>query len=216
MKRRLIIFAVAALVAANVYAQPVPDTEFKPPIEKPAYSQGAGPVVMIDEAHHNWHTATGRYLPFADLLRRDGYVVQASKSPFSIDALKQGNILVIANALNKRNDNYWVPPYPSAFTDEEIKAVHDWVQGGGSLLLIADHLPWPAAADKLASAFGVHYSPVTLSTKRRRPIRSFSSVPTEHLRSIGSRMVVQQMNGWTPWRHLPDRHFAWIKAASRC
>ena len=159
MKRRLIIFAVAALVAANVYAQPVPDTEFKPPIEKPAYSQGAGPVVMIDEAHHNWHTATGRYLPFADLLRRDGYVVQASKSPFSRDALKQGNILVIANALNKRNDNYWVPPYPSAFTDEEIKAVRDWVQGGGSLLLIADHLPWPAAADKLASAFGVHYSP---------------------------------------------------------
>lgn len=25
--------------------------------------------------------------------------------------------------------------------------------------MIADHLPWPAAANKLASAFGVHYSP---------------------------------------------------------
>jgi hypothetical protein len=37
--------------------------------------------------------------------------------------------------------------------------VRDWVQEGGALLLIADHLPWPAAANKLASAFGVHYSP---------------------------------------------------------
>src|SRR6266478_6015088 len=100
MKRRLIIFAAATLVAANVYAQPVPDTEFKPPIEKPAYSQGAGQVVMIDEAHHNWHTATGRYLPFADLLRRDGYVVQASKSPFDQEQLQGGRILVIPNALN--------------------------------------------------------------------------------------------------------------------
>jgi hypothetical protein len=32
-------------------------------------------------------------------------------------------------------------------------------QRSGALLLIADHLPWPAAADKLASVFGVHFSP---------------------------------------------------------
>src|SRR6185436_17066395 len=52
----------------------------------------------------------------------------------------------------------WSPPNPSAFTEEEIKAVRNWVKEGGSLLLIADHRPWPAAADKLASAFGVHFS----------------------------------------------------------
>jgi hypothetical protein len=114
---------------------------------------------MIDEAHFNWHTATGRYLPFAELLRRDGYVVRSSKSTFGKDALKQGNILVIANALNERNNDNWVPPYPSPFTDEEITAVRDWVEEGGALLFIADHLPWPAAANKFASAFGVHYSP---------------------------------------------------------
>src|ERR1043165_7315654 len=118
-----IIFCVAtALVTASVCAQPITDTAFKPPIEKPAYPKGGGLIVMIDEAHFDWHTATGRYLPFAEFLRRDGYVVQSSKSPFNQDALKQGNILVIANALNKRNNNYWVPPYPSAFTDEEITA----------------------------------------------------------------------------------------------
>ncbi len=158
MNRNLIL-ASAALVIGSVHAQPIPDTEFKPPVEKPAYLRGSGPVVMIDEAHFNWHTATGRYLPFAELLRRDGYVVRSSKSTFGKVALRQGNILVIANALNERNNNYWVPPYPSAFTHEEITAVHDWVKEGGALLLIADHLPWPAAANNLASAFGVHYSP---------------------------------------------------------
>ena len=154
-----LILASAALVLSSLHAQPIPDAEFKPPVEQPAYPKGSGPVVIIDEAHFNWHTAAGRYLPFAELLRRDGYVVRSSKSTFDKDALQQGDILVIANALNERNNNYWVPPYPSAFRDEEITAVRDWVKEGGALLLIADHLPWPAAANKLASAFGVHYSP---------------------------------------------------------
>src|SRR5713101_7121182 len=132
---------VAALVVVSAHAQPIPDTDFKPLIEKPAYAEGSGPVVMIDEAHFNWHTSTGRYLPFAELLRRDGYVVQSSKSTFGKDALKQGRILVIANAVNERNKANWFPPHPSAFTDEEITAVRDWVKAGGRLLLIADHLP---------------------------------------------------------------------------
>ena len=133
MNRHLIL-AWAALVIGSAQAQPIPDTEFKPPVEKPAYPKGSGPVVMIDEAHCNWHTATGRYRPFAELLRRDGYVVRSSKSTFGKEALKQGNILVIANALHERNNNNWVPPYPSAFTDEEITAVRDWVKEGGALL----------------------------------------------------------------------------------
>lgn len=155
----MLILVAVTFVAVGLVAQPIPDTQFAPPIERPAYPKGGGPVVMIDEAHFNWHTATNRYLPFAELLRRDGYVVQSSRSTFDTTALKQGNILVIANALNKRNDNNWVPPFPSAFTDEEITAVHDWVNEGAALVLIADHLPWPAAANNLASAFGVHYSP---------------------------------------------------------
>ncbi|HWH67940.1 MAG TPA: DUF4350 domain-containing protein [Candidatus Sulfotelmatobacter sp.] len=158
MNHSLVLIA-AILMTAGVRAQTIPDTEFNPPVAKPAYPKDGGPVVMIDEAHHNWHTASNRFLPFAELLRRDGYVVRASQSQFSKGTLKSGHILVIANALNKRNDNYWVPPYPSPFTDEEIKTVHNWIQDGGALLLIADHLPWPAAVDKLASAFGVHYSP---------------------------------------------------------
>lgn len=153
---RLLFVAPAAIPSVN--AQPIADTAFRPPIENPAYPPGSGPAVLIDEAHFNWHTSGGRYLPFAELLRRDGYAVQASMAPFDKESLQRGRILVIANAVNERNKQDWSPPNPSAFREEEIKAVRNWVKGGGSLLLIVDHRPWPAAADKLASAFGIHFS----------------------------------------------------------
>ena len=144
--RRLVMLSVLALLSLNIaiYAQQVPDTEFKPKIERAAFAEGKGPIVLLDEAHFNFHTASGRYQTFANLLRRDGYVVKASTAKFSKEALKDGQVLVIANALNESNKEDWSPPNPSAFTDEEVAAVRDWVNGGGALLLIADHLPFPA------------------------------------------------------------------------
>lgn len=137
-----------------LFAQQVADPNFKPQIDRPAYAEGKGPVVLIDEAHHNFHTADGRYKPFADILRRDGYRVIGSKAEFTRESLKDARILVIANALSEKNLNRPVLPTFSAFTPEEIAAVRTWVEDGGSLLLIADHLPWPGAAAELASAFG--------------------------------------------------------------
>jgi len=150
---------IALLVSTiRLQAQQIADPDFKPKIEKPAFAEGKGPVVLLDEAHFNFHTATGRYQTFANLLWRDGYVVKASAAKFSRDALKGGRVLVIANALNESNKDDWSPPNPSAFTDEEVAAVRDWVNAGGALLLISDHLPFPGAADKLALAFGIHFN----------------------------------------------------------
>ena len=143
----------------TISAQQVADTEYKPPLAKPAYARGKGPLVLLDEAHFNFHTATGRYLAFAELLRRDGYVVQGSTAKFTKDALRAAKILVIANALNERNGSGdWTLPTPSAFTDEEIAAVREWVQRGGALLLIADHMPFAGAAEKLGVAFGIKFT----------------------------------------------------------
>lgn len=138
-------------------AQQVADTTFRPPIEKPAYPPATGPVVQIDEAHHNFHTATGRYLPFAELLRRDGYVVRASAVRFTAQALRSGRVLVISNANREEDPSDSKPPDRSALSAEEIAAVRDWVAGGGSLLLIADHEPWAPAADALGRAFGIRF-----------------------------------------------------------
>lgn len=120
----------------------VADTAFRPVIDRPAYPVQTGPVVMIDEAHANFHTATGRYLPFAELLRRDGYVVKSSTERFTGETLRETRILVIANARE-------------ALSAAEVTAVHEWVSRGGSLLLIVDHPPFVESSIDLASAFRV-------------------------------------------------------------
>ena len=152
------LFVLVTLAAATTRAQQVPDTNFKPPIAEPAYKEGRGPVVLVDEAHNNFHTAYGRYLAFADLLRRDGYRVVPNTSPFTEESLRRGQILVIANAVNARNLNNWSLPNPSAFTDAEVEAVRGWVKKGGALFLIVDHMPMPGAAEKLGAAFGARWS----------------------------------------------------------
>jgi hypothetical protein len=154
-----ILFAVIVLLMATgiVSAQQEADPKYKPPLPRPAYESGKGPRVVIDEAHHNFHTAEGRYKPFAELLRRDGYRVDALRQPFSAESLKGLDIVVISNALHERNAEDWSPPHLPAFTKDEIAAVHSWVEKGGSLFLIADHAPFPAAASDLAKAFGVEF-----------------------------------------------------------
>jgi hypothetical protein len=158
MKNKIWIVVVAACLTVSAFAQQVPDTAFAPAIPDPMYKAGRGPVVLIDEAHFNFHTAEGRYQSFAALLRRDGYDVRASKLPFSKVSLQDAKILVIANALAERNKTEWTLPTPSASTDDEVRAVSDWVRSGGSLLLIVDHMPFPGAAENLAKAFGVRFS----------------------------------------------------------
>lgn len=133
----------------------VADTGFRPQLAAPAWPAGRGPRVVIDEAHHNFHTVDGRYAPFARLLRADGFVVEGSREPFTAESLAGARVLVIANATAERNSGgNWTLPTPSAFTPAEIAAVRDWVLAGGSLLLIADHMPFGGAAEDLAAAFG--------------------------------------------------------------
>jgi uncharacterized protein (DUF2249 family) len=149
-----LIAVIFVLPVLNAWSQQVPDTVFNRVIAKPAYGVNSGPVVLVDEAHHNFHTTDNRFKPFSLLLRRDGYNVKGGKSTFSKTSLKDVRILVISNALNERNSEDWSLPTPSAFTDEEIAAVENWVNEGGSLFLIADHMPFPGCNEKLATAFG--------------------------------------------------------------
>jgi len=140
------------------FAQQKADLSFRPIIVKPAYVLDNGPRVGIDEAHHNYHTAEGRYKPFAEGLKADGYRVEAFRERFSAETLRELAVLVIANPLHEKNVGNWSLPNPSAFSTEEIAAVHQWVEGGGSLFLMLDHMPFPGAGDELAKAFGVKFS----------------------------------------------------------
>ncbi len=139
-------------------AQQIGDPRFNPQIDNPAYPAGHGPKVLIDGAHNNFHTAEGRYRPFAELLDKDGYRVVPLKEEFRSDLLQKCDILVIANALHRSNTRSWTLPTPSAFTGDEIAAVERWVKDGGALLLIADHMPFPGAARGLAQVFGFTFN----------------------------------------------------------
>ena len=149
-----VVIISLVLSGFSLFAQQTPDTLYIPKVSVPKYAPGQGPVVMVDEAHHNFHTTTNRFKPFANLLRHDGYKLIARKEQISAAVLGGVGILVISNALHENNIEEWTLPNPPAFTEEEIDIIKEWVSSGGSLLLIADHMPFPGAAEKLASVFG--------------------------------------------------------------
>lgn len=144
----------ALLIAAHAtHAQQVPDRGYAPAIARPLYSPDKGPIVCVDEAHANFHTLGERFFAFGELLRRDGYRVMPGTRMFAADALGACAVLVISNARAAPESGS-----PSAFTDAEISAVHAWVEQGGALLLIADHMPFGRAAQGLAAAFDVEFT----------------------------------------------------------
>lgn len=140
------------------------DPDFDARVAQPAYTD-RHPHIYFDEGHWNVHTADGRYKPFANLARNDGYIVESKKGTLAREALAGYGALVIANALGfggsmQQAANFLhleakVDFTGSAFSAAECAAVRDWVRDGGALLLIADHAPAGKAAAELAAAFGV-------------------------------------------------------------
>ncbi len=154
MKTSTALLAILLCTAAPAFAQQVPDTLFDTRVARPVWSEGAGPRLVLDEAHFNFHTASGRYRPFADLARSDGFRVSAGTSAFTRESLDTCDLLVIANAAGEF-DLGGANAERDAFTAEECAEVRAWVERGGALLLIADHAPFGAATATLARALGV-------------------------------------------------------------
>lgn len=138
------------------------DDAYLPAVVFPRYATGSGPTICVDSGHSNFNSLDKRYKPLALLLRADGYRTVSISEKFDKTALAKCRILVIANALPaitgaQPGDVDWDAypyPSPSAFSDKEANSLHRWVEGGGSLLLITDHMPFPEAAAKIASVFG--------------------------------------------------------------
>jgi len=144
------------LVAVAANSQQSADPHFNSRVEDPAYTKNF-PRVLFDEAHNNFHTAGGRYKPFADLIFSDGYQVVLNRKAFTKQSLQTFKILVIANALGAEDMDDDGADRP-AFTEEESDVVRDWIRAGGSLLFIADHAPFGSAAEVLAKRLGVDMS----------------------------------------------------------
>jgi hypothetical protein len=161
MKKSILFSLNLAFICCAIFtsrAQQVPDTIYTFINLRPAWHSGEGPGVFIDAAHNNFHTKDGGFFAFSKLLEQDGYQVNGLNQTISSpDILKACKILVISNALNDANVDSWILPTPSAFTKDEISIIVSWVENGGSLLLIADHMPFAGAAYELGNAFGFEF-----------------------------------------------------------
>lgn len=160
LRRVLCASSILLVVGSDtVFAQQVADSSFVPNTGTARWSRGTGPKLVLDEAHTNFHTLDGRYLVFGRMAQGIGFQVAPLRTHFTDEALRDVKVLVIANALNARNArNNWVLPTPSAFTQDEIGAVRRFIERGGGLLLVADHMPFAGAAEDLGRAVGVQFA----------------------------------------------------------
>jgi len=153
MKYFLIILLFSSL---NLFSQQQPDLDFPINIENPKYTGVETALIGIDASHNNLHTLKANFAPFAKLMEADGY------KPISIEKITEEildslNIFVISNAIDSSNVGNWRRPIANAFTDSEINIIERWVKDGGSLLVIADHMPFAGATNELAKKFGFSY-----------------------------------------------------------
>lgn len=146
MRIRFALFGL--LIAALAACARAPRTPDHPAVRQ----------VLFDEAHHNVHTASGRYKPFVDLIEPVGYAVTPNTAPLTTEALQGYDLLVIASARSGGPEIPLEERGKPAFTDAEADAVREWVRGGGALLLITDHYPIGGAAQTLADRFGITLS----------------------------------------------------------
>lgn len=123
-----------------------------------AYPHDRSPRVLIDEGHHNFHTSTGRYKPFADVLTKDGYIISPNRRKITPEVLIGYDVFVCANASSSEPDSSGRRSRDLAFTAEEVHYLRQWVLNGGSMWLIADHEPAGNAVENLANSFGVDMS----------------------------------------------------------
>ena len=152
----LIIFSVATLSTGCSDSPQQPDPDFRPKQRIAHFSTESGPRVLIDEAHNNFLTLSGRYRPFAQVLESDGFRVSLNDKAITEKQLKQVDILVIANALDRKRLD-WLPPYGEALDDREVEVLKSWILNGGSLFLVADHTPFPKVIDNLTTALDFQF-----------------------------------------------------------
>jgi uncharacterized protein (DUF2249 family) len=98
-----------------------------------------------------------KMFPLIEVLKKDGYRIKPLNDSISKLTLDKSKILIIIGALHKTNIGKWKLPTPSALSENEILELLNWIDEGGSLLLVADHMPFPGAISKLSYHLGVEW-----------------------------------------------------------
>jgi hypothetical protein len=120
------------------------DPTYNPVLASPAYAAGTGPRWLVDSGHANASTLASRYQGFGKLLGADGYRVEDSPNTFDQVDFSGVRGLVIVDP-------------GTAISAAEFQYVFDFVQSGGSLLLVVDHAPFTANVAQAAPLLGIDF-----------------------------------------------------------
>ncbi|NQT62705.1 MAG: hypothetical protein HQ556_07080 [Candidatus Marinimicrobia bacterium] len=164
--KRILQFIIPLLILVScVYQRPDMHTDMT--VGNPKFDLDDSPVVLFDAGHGNFHDIQSTYKPFAMLLHNDGIVLSTHTGQFTEKVLQNVDLLIISNATGVEQKDGGMT---SAFGESEILVLTEWIAGGGSLLLIADHDPFGSASSDLANAWGVGMENVwTVDTLRLNP-----------------------------------------------
>ena len=153
MWRRIrLMLPLLVLTCANGCGQEPASTE-----SVPKSSLSNDHTILYDFAHNNVDDPVTFDL-LSKWLGPYGYKVRKNDGSFDEEKLGLVDILVIKNAIADANKERWSLPTPSAFTLTELDVLNQWVRDGGSLVIVADHMPIAGAAKDLLSRFGVETS----------------------------------------------------------
>jgi hypothetical protein len=103
-----------------------------------------------------------------DAIEQEGWEYEIGPDRITPDSLAGVNCLVILTrhrATQPGTENPFPGDWDYAFTPDELEAIVDFNRGGGGLLLISNHGPWPGGTDwtvndkVLAAQFGVLINP---------------------------------------------------------
>ena len=144
-------------------AQMINDPSFDSKVLQPYYKNAQGPKVLIDGGHHNFFIQRSLMNPFIDLIKSDGYNPQIDSLPITKKHLSTYNIVVLN------------PAYPfdygtkkelgdlKAYSKEEIDHIYNYVNKGGSLLILTEKSPMINAMEPLLNKFGITASYGTIA-----------------------------------------------------
>lgn len=163
---RLAVVLLVSVAGLLWWRWPEPDADaaYQPRDERPTWATD-GPAVLIDNAHWNSDTSAEGLAGFTALLGADGYRVLPDGNATRAEMLADARIGVVVNPRGLSGIARGVVaalglPSLTFFDDEalwvqEMETTVQWVENGGSLLLVVDEGPPARGALGLAARFGV-------------------------------------------------------------
>jgi hypothetical protein len=158
------IFLLTVLFSSYcLQAQMINDPSFDSKVLQPFYKNAQGPKVLIDGGHHNFFIQRSLMNPFIDLVKSDGYNPQIDSLPITKKHLSTYDIVVLN------------PAYPfdygtkkelgdlKTYSKEEIDHIYNYVNKGGSLLILTEKSPMINAMEPLLNKFGITASYGTIA-----------------------------------------------------